>query len=75
MASFKKAVRKKAKLRLGIEGPSGSGKSYTSLLIGKGLANGGKIAVIDTENSSASLYSHICDFDVADLDPPYTPER
>jgi hypothetical protein len=34
-----------------------------------------KIAVIDTENGSASLYSHLGDFNTIDLQPPYTPER
>lgn len=71
--TFKKAERKKAKLRLGITGPSGSGKTWGALEIAKGL--GGRIAVIDTERGSASLYSHRADFDVLDLDAPYTPER
>ena len=70
---FTKAQRHKARLRLGITGPSGSGKTYGALLIAKGL--GGKIAVIDTERGSASLYSHLGDFDVLELEPPYTPER
>jgi hypothetical protein len=34
-----------------------------------------KIAVIDTENSSASLYSDLGSFNVLDLSPPYSPER
>lgn len=70
---FTKAERKKSKLRLALTGPSGSGKTYGSLLIAKGL--GGRIAVIDTEKGSAALYSHLVDFDVLDLDPPYSPER
>lgn len=70
---FTKAVRKAAKLRLALTGPSGSGKTYSALLLAQGL--GGKIALIDTERGSASLYSHICEFDALDLDPPYTPER
>lgn len=70
---FQKAQRRKAKLRLGITGPSGSGKTYGALLVAKGI--GGKIAVIDTERGSASLYSHLADFDVLELTPPYTPER
>lgn len=72
---FKKAERKRVKLRLAVEGPSGSGKTYTALLLAQGLAPGGKYAVIDTENDSASLYANICDFDSASLTPPYTPER
>lgn len=70
---FKKAERKQAKLRLALAGPSGAGKTYSALLIGKGL--GGKIAVLDTEKGSASLYSDLVDFDVVDLTAPFTPER
>lgn len=70
---FKKATRKSAKLRLGIAGPSGSGKTFGALTIAQGI--GGKIAVIDTENGSASLYSNRFSFDVLELAPPFTPER
>lgn len=70
---FQKAQRKKAKLRLGLTGPSGSGKTWSALLLAKGL--GGKTAVIDTERGSASLYEHLHDFDVLNLDAPFTPER
>lgn len=70
---FKKAERKQAKLRLALSGPSGSGKTTGALLIAKGI--GGKIAVLDTERGSASLYADLCDFDVVELGPPYTPER
>ena len=70
---FKKAERKKAKLRLGLTGPSGSGKTFSALLLARQL--GKKIAVMDSENGSASLYTHLCDFDVLELQAPYTPER
>lgn len=70
---FQKAVRKRAKLRLALAGPSGSGKTHSALLIAAGL--GGRIAVIDTERGSASLYSHLVDFDTMELNPPFTPER
>ena len=70
---FKKAVRSQARLRLALTGPSGSGKTFGALMIAKGL--GGKIAVIDTEHGSASLYSHLAEFDVLELAPPYSPER
>ncbi len=71
--SFKKAERKQARLRLALTGPSGSGKTYGALLIAKGI--GGKIAVIDTERGSASLYAHLTEFDTLELNPPYTPEK
>lgn len=70
---FKKAERKQAKLRLALAGCSGAGKTFSALQIAKGI--GGKIAVIDTERGSASLYSGAVDFDVLELTPPFTPER
>jgi hypothetical protein len=70
---FTKAVRKNAKLRLAVAGPSYSGKTTAALMIATGL--GGRIGVIDTERRSASLYSDQFEFEVLDLDPPYSPER
>lgn len=73
MSLFKKAEKKQAKLRLGVTGPSGSGKTYSALRIAKGF--GGKIAVVDTEKGSASLYADRFEFDVLELTPPYSPDR
>jgi hypothetical protein len=70
---FQKAERRQAKLRLAITGPSGSGKTWGALQVAKGL--GGRVAVIDTERGSASLYSHLTEFDVLELGAPYSPER
>lgn len=71
-----KATRKKSKLRLNISGPAGSGKTYSALLMAKGLVgNWEKIAVIDTENGSASLYDHLGPFQALDLQQPFSPER
>lgn len=64
---FQKATRKQAKARVAIDGPAGSGKTYTALIAAKSLANGGKIAVIDTERGSASLYADEFEFDVLEL--------
>ena len=76
MLELKKAQRKKVKLRLNISAPSGAGKTYSSLLMAKGLCGDwSKIAVIDTENGSASLYSDLGEFSVIDLTAPYTPEK
>lgn len=73
---LQKATRKKTKLRLNISGPSGSGKTYSALLMAYGLiGDWSKIAVIDTENGSASLYEHLGPFNTIDLQPPYSPER
>ena len=67
--AFRKAERKKAKLRLGITGPAGSGKTYGALLVAFGL--GGKIAMIDTENGSGDLYANLGDYDVCTISAPY----
>lgn len=73
---LQKATRKKVKIRGGFSGASGFGKTYSALLFAKGLVgNWGKIAVIDTENESASLYAHLGDFNTLSLTPPYSPER
>ena len=73
---LQKATRKKVKLRLGLSGASGFGKTFSALLIAKGICGDwSKIAVIDTENSSASLYSHLGDYNTLELTSPYTPER
>lgn len=70
---FTKATRQKARLRLALTGPSGSGKTWGALLLASGL--GGRIAVIDTERESASLYDHLTEFDALSLSAPFTPER
>ena len=68
---FQKATKKQAKLKLSVTGPSGSGKTFSSLRLAKGLAAGGKVALIDTENQSASLYSGTFDFDTCSIAPPF----
>lgn len=70
---FNKAERKRSKLRLALCGVSGSGKTTAALRVARGL--GGKTALIDTENGSASLYADRFDFDVLELEAPYTPKR
>jgi hypothetical protein len=61
---------------MNIASPSGFGKTYSSLQLGIGITcNWEKIAVIDTENDSASLYSHLGPFKTLRLAAPYTPDR
>ena len=70
---FRKAERRKAKLRLAITGPAGSGKTYGALQVAQGL--GGRIAMIDTENGSGDLYADICNYDVQTLTAPYSIQK
>ena len=73
---LKKATRKQVKLRLNLSAPSGAGKTMSALRMAYGICKDwSKIAVIDTENGSASLYSHLGEFQVIDLTPPFKPEK
>lgn len=72
---LRKAERRKAKLRIGLGGPSGSGKTYSALLLANGLTDWEKIAVIDTENGSAELYSHLGNYNVLTLQNDFAPEK
>ena len=74
---LKKAMRKQAKIKLALQGPSGSGKTMSALLLASGLTSSdySKIAVIDTENYSADLYSHLGEYNVLNLLKPFSPER
>jgi hypothetical protein len=75
--TFKKAERTQARLKIALTGPSGSGKTFSGLIIADGI--GKKIAVVDTENGSASLYADMdkgplagISFDTLEIAPPYT---
>lgn len=73
---IRKAERKQAKLRIGVSGPSGSGKTYSALLLARGMASSwDKVGLIDTENGSGELYSHLGSYNVITLEAPYSPER
>ena len=73
---LRKATRKKAKIRLGLSAVSGGGKTYSAILVAKGLCGDlSKVAIIDTENGSADLYAHLGEFNVLPLTAPFTPER
>lgn len=76
MGAFRKAERKQIKLKIGISAPSGAGKTYSALLMAKGICGDwSKVAVIDTENGSAELYSALGDYSVCPISPPFTPAK
>jgi len=73
---LKIAQREEIKLRVGLSGASGFGKTYSALLMAYGMTEDwSKIAIIDTENDSANLYSNLGDYRVLNLGEPYNPER
>ncbi len=72
---LQKASRKKASIKMSLQGPSGSGKTYSALLLSYGLTNDwSKIAVLDSENHSSELYSHLGSYNVLNL-TSYSPEN
>jgi hypothetical protein len=71
MSMFKKATRVQIPLKLGIEGGPGTGKTFSALRLATGLAAGGPVALIDSENESGSLYAEQFDFDVVNIRPPF----
>jgi len=62
---FTKATKRKARARIALAGPPGSGKTWTGLLFASVL--GEKVAVIDTERGSASKYADAFQFDTIEL--------
>lgn len=81
--AMRKAQRKKAKLRLGMSGPAGAGKTLSSLLMAYGITgNWEDICLIDTENHSGDLYADyhqngidIGEYNIIDISAPYSPEK
>lgn len=72
---FRPAKRELIRLLVGISGGTGSGKSWSGMELATGLSGGKRFAVIDTENGRARLYADHFNFDVADLEAPFTPTR
>ena len=78
MAGFAKAKAEQAALKLGIYGPPGSGKTFTSLLLAEGLAtySGKRIAYVDTEHGTdfycKAVASRTVHPDAFDFDALYT---
>lgn len=79
--AFQKVQRKAAKMRVGITGPSGGGKTLSSLYLAYGVTQDwGKIALIDTEHGRGQFYGSRSDLNVGEylyqeLAPPFTAER
>jgi len=80
---FVPAIKFESHLKMGLSGPPGSGKSYTSLMIASQLSKK-RVAVIDAESGSAGKYANLFNFDMLDLTidddgrdiaKPFTPKR
>lgn len=70
------AHRTQAKLRIGLAAPSGGGKTMGALKLAYGITGDwSKIGLIDTEQGSGSLYSHLGPYKVIRFDAPFSPHR
>lgn len=74
---FKKAKREQVWLKVLLSGASGSGKSYSALRLAKGIAEecGSAIAYIGTEGSRDKYYSNEFDYDLLQLEDPFSTEK
>lgn len=73
---LRQSQRQQTKIKMALQGSSGSGKTMSALLIAYGITNDwNKIAIIDTESKSADLYAHLGQYKVLTLDTPHSPER
>lgn len=73
MITFRRAVREKVPLIIGVAGASGAGKTFSALRLATGMAGNKPFAVIDTEAGRAKHYASEFTFDHADLAPPFRP--
>jgi hypothetical protein len=72
---FRRAIREDLPDIYGLAGPSKSGKTYSALRLAAGLANGGKIAMINTEGNRGNRYADKFDYDVVNLEEPFSMKR
>lgn len=73
--TFRPAIRTKQPLLIGLAGPSRSGKTRSALRLAAGLAQGGTVAMIDTESGRGGWYADQHKYLRGDLDAPFTSER
>lgn len=69
----RKAQRFQVKIKMALIGPSGAGKTYSALRVANGI--GGRTLLLNTEGDRGYLYADQFDYDIVDLQAPYTPER
>jgi hypothetical protein len=73
---FKKAEKKKVKLKIALFWPSGSGKTRSALKMAYWMCwDWSKIWVLDTENGSASLYSDLWHYLTMEMKAPFSPVK
>lgn len=72
---FRPARRVNTPLIVGIAGPTKSGKTFSAHRLAVGLAQGGPIAMINTEGAKGHQYSDRFEYLATDIEAPFRPER
>jgi hypothetical protein len=81
---IKKASRELVFSKIALMGASGSGKTYSALRLAKGMSESLqkvlgksdiKTLMLNTETSRGLYYANEFDYDIANIDPPHTPEK
>ncbi len=75
---IKPATRKAFQPLIGLYAESGAGKTYSALLLARGLVGPkGNVTMIDTEGGRGSLYADVIPggYQVLDMVPPFAPGR
>lgn len=57
--NFQPVKRENVPLLIGVAGGTGSGKTYSAMLLARGLANGSPFAFVDTENGRGKHYADL----------------
>jgi hypothetical protein len=69
------AKRENTPLIVGLAGPTKSGKTYSAHRIARGLAQDGRVAMINAEGAKGHQYADEFDYTAIDIGRPYRPER
>lgn len=74
--NFAPAVRTSAIPLIVLYSESGCGKTFSALLLGRGIAGNKPLLVSDSETGRASIYADIIPggYETAQIEPPFTPE-
>jgi hypothetical protein len=73
---FKPARRENVPLLLGLAGGTGSGKTFSALLLAHGITGGQPFAIIDTENGRAKHYAELFpEMRHAEIHAPFRPDK
>jgi hypothetical protein len=74
--TFRPAKREQIPLLIGVAGGTGSGKTYSALMLARGLANRQPFAIVDTENGRAKHYADLFpEMRHGEIHAPFRPDK